>query len=140
MRTMIIAASCLSLAGCTAVSVVPEKKEDEPVKLIVTAVGSALLHKPETLIDRALEVGDYACCRLMNVKDLAAKCPPEPAAPQETVDKSQGTPRQSEALRPSSLISIEDKVDNVQSIAESVKATLDVFGSHSLAMTVTCAD
>ena len=128
MRTMTIAAACLALVGCTAVSVVPEKTDDA-AKLTVTAAGSALLHEPETLIDRALEVGDYACCRLKNVNNLGVKCPPEPNfAPNDA-----GTPR------PSSLKSIDQKVEDMQSIAESVKATIDVFGSHSLSMTVTCA-
>lgn len=140
MRTIMTVAACLALAGCTAVSVVPEKESNESaVKITVTAVGSALFHKPETLIDRALEVGDYACCQLMNVKVLEAKCPPEPdpAPPSETVNKRalSGIP-----LHTSSLTTIDQKVDEVQSIAESLKATLDVFGSHSLSMKVTCAD
>lgn len=136
MRTMMIAAACLMLAGCTAVSVEPEKEQDsEPVKLTVTAAGSALLHKPETLIDRALEVGDYACCRLMNVSNVNAKCPPQPDPPtgsEHTIENV--APEQ----RTSSLQSINEKAADVQSIAESVKATLDVFGTHSLSMRVTC--
>lgn len=139
MRIMMIVAAFLALAGCTAVSVVPEKEDKKPVKLTVTAAGSALLHKPETLIDRALEVGDYACCRLMNVKDLEAKCPPEPDPPLDAGVVIQNAPHPIEP-RTSSLINIEQKVEDVQSIAESVKATFDVFGSHSLSMTVTCAD
>ena len=93
------------------------------------AGGSALFHEPETLFHRALEVVDYACCRLKNVNDLGGKCPPEP----NFAGRDAGT------QRPSSLTSIDQKVENVQSIAETVKATLDVFGSHSLSMTVTCA-
>ena len=139
MQTMMIAAACIALAGCTAVSVVPEKKKDEPIKLTVTAAGSALFHKPETLIDRALKVGDYACCRLMNVENLEAKCPPEPDPPPNSGYKVPNVSAET-GHRTSSLTSINQKVENVQSIAESVKATLDVFGSHSLSVAVTCVD
>ena len=64
MRTTMIAATCLALAGCAAVSVAPAPKSGKSVALTLKAAGSALLYKPETLIDRAVDVGNHACTKL----------------------------------------------------------------------------
>lgn len=125
MRKMMLATACLALAGCTAVSVVPTNEAGKSVKLKVTAAGSALLHKPETLIDRALEVGHYACYRLMT-PDLSEEQKLKLNLSMNTITNVWGD--------------LEKQATSVQSITESVKATLDVFGSHSLSMAVTCVD
>ena len=64
MRTTMIAATCLALAGCAAVSVAPTNEQGSSVVLKLKAAGSALLYKPETLIDRAVEVGSHACTKM----------------------------------------------------------------------------
>lgn len=136
MRTILIAgALALVLGACTGVTIVPVKSQGgEPgqtqqtqIDLTVTAAGSALVHDPETLIDRAVKVGKYACCRVMNKsKD---ECSQEPRHARG--DKVEG-------FGPVEKGGIVDIAGKVQKIAASVKPTLELFGRHSLAIVMTC--